>query len=156
MFCAWRGSVAIVNRNLTVPAFTQSVDNGVLSITTSAVQLRYTVGAAFASHTLGVFAVEGSDSAFESWTYGQTNSNSRNLLGTIKSLDELDVISLNCTQNQFVIVHDECMPCTCLSHPQLPAPLQLTFPLPCVIGWCFVVFCDVVCSAALRVGFGVT
>jgi len=33
------------------------------------------------------------------------------LLGTIKSLDELDVITLNCTQNANTQVHDESLHC---------------------------------------------
>ncbi len=41
--------------------------------------------------------------------YGQPNNG--NLLGTIKSLDELNVISLNCTENANVQVHDEVLHC---------------------------------------------
>lgn len=46
---------------------------------------------------------------FQSWYYGQANSG--NLLGTIKSLDGLGVVSLNCTENANIIVHDEVLHC---------------------------------------------
>jgi hypothetical protein len=76
-----RATLAIVNRNIAVPSFTSSINSGVLVITTSAVQLKYTIGSPFTSQTLTVVGLDPT-SAFKQWTGGDTNSNSRNLLGT--------------------------------------------------------------------------
>eukprot|EP00042_Codosiga_hollandica_P032126 m.200668 g.200668 ORF g.200668 m.200668 type:complete len:1028 (+) comp53818_c0_seq1:262-3345(+) len=100
-------TLAFVNRNVTVPAFTSSVSAGVLTIQTSSIVLKYTVGQQFSGSTLSVSSLGGS--TFTSWVYGQANTG--NLLGTIKSLDELGVISLNCTENANVQVHDEVLHC---------------------------------------------
>ena len=43
------------------------------------------------------------------WTYGDANTG--NLLGTIKSLDELGPISLNCTENAGTKIHEETLHC---------------------------------------------
>ena len=79
-----------------------------LTITTDEVKLTYTVGQPFSASTLQVVSVN-SQSTFQSWSFGQANTG--NLLGTIKSLDELGVVSLNCTQNANVVVHDEVLHC---------------------------------------------
>ena len=50
-----------------------------------------------------------SSSAFDSWVPGMANTG--NLLGTIKSLDMLGVITLNCTENANVTIHDEQLHC---------------------------------------------
>jgi hypothetical protein len=94
-----RATVAFVNRNLTVPQFTTMIVSGVLTITTQKVILTYQVGQPFTSSSLTVKSNDAS-SAFKSWSYGQPNTG--NLLGTIKSLDELGVVSLNCTENAHV------------------------------------------------------
>ena len=78
-----------------------------LTIVTSALKLQYTVGQEFSASTLTVTSV--GESTFQSWYYGQPNTG--NLLGTIKSLDELGVVSLNCTQNEFIFVHGEALHC---------------------------------------------
>ena len=41
--------MAVINRNTTVPAFTQATSGGVLTITTADLELSYTVGKAFRS-----------------------------------------------------------------------------------------------------------
>ena len=75
-----RATLAIVNRLLPVPQFTSVNQNGVLVITTQAVQLKYTVGKAFDSQSLVVVGLD-PNSAFEQWNAGETNSGTRNLLG---------------------------------------------------------------------------
>jgi len=71
------------------------------------VQLTYEIGQPFSAHTLQVRSLDNQTS----WQYGQTNANANNLLGTIKSLDELDVISLNCSMIANVSIHDESLHC---------------------------------------------
>ena len=58
---------------------------------------RYTVGQPFSPSTLTAVKAAGSTSAFSGWFYGKQDP--LNLLGTIKSLDELGVETLNCTMN---------------------------------------------------------
>jgi hypothetical protein len=108
-------------RNLPVPPFTTNITNGILTITTSALQLSYVVGKTFNSNTLSIKSVDPS-SAFKSWFenqrfkliiiryYGMPDKG--NLLGTYKSLDELsNEVPLNCTLNRNVQVHDELLHC---------------------------------------------
>lgn len=103
-----RATLAFVNRNLAVPPFTQSTNNGVLTISTADVTLTYTIGAAFASNTLSIASNSGGG-AFSGWAYGQPDTG--NLLGTIRSLDMLGVVSLNCTENAWISVHNEELHC---------------------------------------------
>lgn len=103
-----RPTLAIVNRNLPVPQFTQSSTTTVLSIQTEDLLLSYTIGEPFSSKTLVVKSTNGS-SAFSSWMPGMRNDG--NLLGTIKSLDELGVQTLNCTLCANQKVHDESLHC---------------------------------------------
>eukprot|EP01116_Phalansterium_solitarium_P007898 TRINITY_DN2091_c0_g1_i4.p1 TRINITY_DN2091_c0_g1~~TRINITY_DN2091_c0_g1_i4.p1 ORF type:complete len:820 (+),score=372.39 TRINITY_DN2091_c0_g1_i4:134-2593(+) len=108
-----RATLAVMQRNLPAPAFTQSESGGVLTITTDAVKLTYTVGQPFSSTSLSVTAVA-QNTGFTQWTYQPGpagNVAPDNLLGTIKSLDELGVISLNCTENNSTIVHSEVLHC---------------------------------------------
>ncbi len=95
-----------MNRNLTVPNFNYYVSDGVLTITTQVVTLTYRVDQPFSDSTLNI-KPNSPDSDISDWYYGQDNNGQRNLLGTVKSLDMLDVISLNCTENKNIIVHDE-------------------------------------------------
>ena len=114
-----RPTLAIVNRAVPVPPFTSSLsaDNATLTIDTGAggVKLQYVVGKAFAADTLsvtfeatartraaaaeaeGAAAPGAAPDAATTWRYGDADDG--NLLGTIKSLDELGPISLNCTEN---------------------------------------------------------
>ncbi|EGD79621.1 hypothetical protein PTSG_13053 [Salpingoeca rosetta] len=103
-----RPTLAFLNRNLPVPAFTHSISNGVLTIATKALNITYVVGKPFNSNTLFVTSTNAS-SSFKSWRYGDRNDG--NLLGTIKSLDELGAETLNCTQNADKRVHDESLHC---------------------------------------------
>ena len=88
-----RASMAIVNRYFsTVPSFTQSVTNGNLTIKTDDLTLTYKIGQAFAADTLLITGnVDGF--TFNYVTSGNPsldNSNSGNLFGTIRSLDEIN------------------------------------------------------------------
>eukprot|EP01012_Entosiphon_sulcatum_P010211 TRINITY_DN1591_c0_g1_i1.p1 TRINITY_DN1591_c0_g1~~TRINITY_DN1591_c0_g1_i1.p1 ORF type:complete len:919 (+),score=202.04 TRINITY_DN1591_c0_g1_i1:26-2758(+) len=103
-----RGTLAVVNRNLTVPKFTTANQNGQLVITTSSVQLTYTEGQQFSQSSLKISSLQ-KPAAFEDWYPGKANP--RNLLGTIKSLDELGPLTLNCTLNVNHTVHGETLHC---------------------------------------------
>jgi hypothetical protein len=103
-----RATLAFVNRNLAAPQFTQTTSNGVLTISTSDLTLTYTIGAAFAPSTLSIVSAS-SSSAFTRWSYGQADTG--NLLGTIRSLDMVGVVPLNCTENAWITVHDEELHC---------------------------------------------
>lgn len=85
-----RATIAILNRNVTVPAFTHAENGGVLTITTSAVTLTYTVGQPFSPSTLSVTSNDQS-SAFKQWHYGDAFPG--NLLGTIRGLDQQGQVS---------------------------------------------------------------
>lgn len=66
-------TIAMLNRNTPVPAFTTSTTGGVLTITTSAVKLTYKVGSGnFTADSLSVADVTGT-SAFTTWSYGQVS-----------------------------------------------------------------------------------
>lgn len=80
-----------------------------LTIATSALKLTYQLGQPINSTSLSIVSTD-STSAFKSWAPGDRNDG--NLLGTIKSLDEVGPISLNCTKVANVRVHDESLHCT--------------------------------------------
>lgn len=91
-----RATIAMMNRNLPVPTFTQNVNNGVLTISTSQIKLTYTVGQPFSSSSLSVTSLN-PNSAFTSWSFGDPFPG--NLLGTIRGLDGQTQTPLNCTVN---------------------------------------------------------
>jgi hypothetical protein len=80
-------TIAIMNRDLEVPAFTALESGGTLTITTTVVKLTYIVGQPFTASSLLVVSVD-SNSAFQSWMYGDPFPG--NLLGTIRGLDGQD------------------------------------------------------------------
>lgn len=80
-----RATLAILNRNLPVPAFTQNTANNVLTIQTSEVKLTYNLNTPFQTGNPTVVSLNAS-SAFTSWTFGQAFPG--NLLGTIRGLDQ--------------------------------------------------------------------
>ena len=99
-----RPTLAVVNRKTSVPAFTHAVssDGKTLTISTSAVVLTYTVGAAFAPTTLSIApsstaALSGAEGAFAGWHFGDSMPATGNLFGTIFGLDMQGALSLNCT-----------------------------------------------------------
>lgn len=69
--------------------------------------LQYKINQPFSGDSLVVTG--NGKTAFKSWQYGQPNYG--NLLGTIKSLDQLGAETLNCTLNANVSVHDESLHC---------------------------------------------
>jgi alpha-glucosidase (family GH31 glycosyl hydrolase) len=98
-------TITFLNRNLPVPQFTSSVSSsGWLTVNTSRITLMYQVGQVFAAWTLKVSTAAGA-----AYSYGDADNG--NLLGTVKSLDELCTITLNCTQNANTYVHDESLHC---------------------------------------------
>jgi hypothetical protein len=78
-----RASLAVINRNLPVPSFTNSTSGSTLVIDTADVQIRYTQSGStpsFNSSNL-VVLVKGNDGIKASWSPGMVNSG--NLLGTV-------------------------------------------------------------------------
>ncbi len=65
------------------------------------------VGEPFSADSLSIVANGASD--MNNWTFGQVDDG--NLLGTIRSLDQLGVVSLNCTENANITVHAEELHC---------------------------------------------
>lgn len=90
-----RATLAMINRALPVPSFTHNEAGGVLTITTAAVTLSYTLGAGFTPASLSVVGTAGG--AFTKWTYGDAFPG--NLLGTIRGQDGQSATPLNCTVN---------------------------------------------------------
>ena len=88
-----RATVAVVNRLLPVPQFTTSQSGSQLTITTSALQLTYSIGSPFSTSSL---QISSRNKTFAPWGFSTAQS-PRNLLGTIRSLDLLGVNPLNCT-----------------------------------------------------------
>jgi hypothetical protein len=92
-----RASLAVLHRQTPKPPFTSNEAGGVLTITTTAVKLTYTVGKGpFTADTLSVAPVNASDT-FPGWKHGQANPG--NLLGTIRGQDGQSATDLNCTLN---------------------------------------------------------
>jgi hypothetical protein len=90
-----RSTLAFLNRNLPLPAFHTSESDGVLTISTNAVTLRYVVGQPFSASTLSVKSITQGFSW--GWSFGDANSG--NLLGTIRGLDRQNATPLNCSLN---------------------------------------------------------
>lgn len=101
-----RASLAFLNRNTAVPAFTTTTTGNVLTISTSAITLSYLVGAPFSAGTLNITL----RSSGQTYHWGDVDYG--NLLGTIRTLDELGVTTLNCTQNANISIHQEQLHCT--------------------------------------------
>ena len=94
-----RSTIAMMNRNLPVPAFSHGEAGGVLTVSTAALKVTYTVGQPFSAASLQVTSLNAS-SAFSSWSFGQAFPG--NLLGTIRGLDGQERTPLNCTTNHGV------------------------------------------------------
>jgi alpha-glucosidase (family GH31 glycosyl hydrolase) len=101
-----RSTYAVVNRKLFVPSFTTSISNGVLTIATTSLVLRYEIAQPFSNASLTI----ASKRSNMRWMYGQTQA-PNNLLGTIKSLDLQNAISLNCAEIQNVTANGESLHC---------------------------------------------
>jgi hypothetical protein len=93
-----RATMAIVNRKTAVPKFTSGVKQGVLIIETNDVVLSYLVGASF--EDAGALNVTSKSSEGVRWQYGMTSAqDTGNLLGTIRTLDRQEQLTLNCSLN---------------------------------------------------------
>lgn len=106
-----RATLAFVNRLQPVVPFTVSRTSGLLSIATSYVNISYLIGAPFSPSTLWAEPVSPSSDVgyFTPWSYGMLDTG--NLFGTIRSLDDLGPVSLNCTENSWMSVHSESLHC---------------------------------------------
>eukprot|EP01084_Bolivina_argentea_P280871 480426_1 len=115
-----RATVTTVNRYLPKPQFTSANNNNQVTITTPSLTLTYEDGNAFGPNTLTITGNITYDNVETTFIYNPSgkgasmdNSLSRNLFGTIRSLDEIHTpISLNCTENANKMVHDESLHCT--------------------------------------------
>ena len=100
-----RKTVAVINRKLPVPSFQHSQSkDGILTLQTNCLTVTYHTGEAFSSTSLQVTgkmycssATTGKESE-SFWTYHYGEQDPNNLLGTIRTLDGQNAISLNCTQ----------------------------------------------------------
>ena len=103
-----RKTVAVINRKLPVPKFEQHYDKetSLLTIQTDFLTLFYKVGQGFARDTLWL---EGrfSKTNPKKWAYHYGDDDPMNLLGTIRTLDKKDVVSLNCSLRE---ESDHCEP----------------------------------------------
>jgi alpha-glucosidase len=109
-----RASLAFLNRLTPVPAHTVSDIDGVFTLSTSTVSLTFdhtdsSSNTLFSPESLTVTSLDTS-SHFSSWSYGDENVNQ--LPGTIRTLDQTGVISLECSDIEDLIVADESYHCT--------------------------------------------
>jgi alpha-glucosidase (family GH31 glycosyl hydrolase) len=98
-----RPSLAVVNRALPVPRYSVQYTSSTLQLNTSKLQLTYVLGQRFSSASLRITG------ANFSWRFGDVDGG--NLLGTIRSLDNLANISLNCSTIAGKKVHGESLHC---------------------------------------------
>lgn len=106
-----RATLAMINRNTPVPSFKQSSDGKKVTIDTACLHLEYTLGAS--SFNDGSLLVQSAASASVpfTWTPSVGLVSPNNLLGTIRSLDMISTVDLNCTNNANITVHDEALHC---------------------------------------------
>eukprot|EP01134_Creolimax_fragrantissima_P005070 CFRG5070T1 len=97
-----RPSIGVVNRNLDVPEYTTKDDGDIMEINTEKWILQYRVGADINDKTgrsIVVIGKAGED--FKFWNSSMRSKDDvGNLLGTFRTLDRLDRITLNCTINK--------------------------------------------------------
>lgn len=99
-------TLAFVNRATPDVSFTSNVVGNTLQIQTKYLSLSYFVGQPFSKTSLNITVKSASSPVYH---FGDVDYG--NLLGTIKSLDELGVTPLNCTLNAGIRVHDESLHC---------------------------------------------
>jgi alpha-glucosidase (family GH31 glycosyl hydrolase) len=102
-----RATVAIVNRLLPVPAFVYQNSGSTLTIKTKTLLLTYQIGQPFTASSLTIQSLTG---AFANWAF-TTQQAATNLLGTIRSLDLLGPVSLNCSVWVGQMVNRESLHC---------------------------------------------
>ena len=105
-----RKTLTVINRNLRVPKFSSSTDeNGILTVSTDYLTLKYnTLGQTLNSTSLSITGKfdhsdqgDGDDDNNDTdkewmWKYGDTGDEG-NLLGTIRTLDNSNIVSLKCS-----------------------------------------------------------
>lgn len=101
-----RATLAVVNRAVANPGFTNSTAGGVLTIQTSALTLTYSGGSQFSGSSL---QIDSRSQAFGTYTFGDQDT--QNLLGTIRSLDDQCTIPLNCNDNTNIQTNGENLHC---------------------------------------------
>ena len=98
-----RPTLAVLNRHLPVPHYTVSQTNESLVIQTDSLTLRYTwhnTSEKFHRDSLSVSGrLHNNNSNNSVWTWRYGDQDPHNLLGTIRTLDLLNVVSLNCTHH---------------------------------------------------------
>jgi hypothetical protein len=103
-----RATIGFLNRKTAKVEFrTKRPLSGAVTIDTADVTLTYSGKGPFTESNL---KVNGKHGAFKQWAPGMANDG--NLLGTIKSLDQIGPTSLNCTENAHIIIHEETLHCT--------------------------------------------
>jgi len=97
-----RATIGFLNRKTAPVKFTHSSSGAGVTIDTPDITLTFAGNGPFTSSNLKVV---GKRSGFKEWTAGMSNDG--NLLGTIKSLDQIGPTSSNCTENAHIRIHEE-------------------------------------------------
>jgi len=90
-----RATLAFINRKQAVPKFSSSESAGTLTITTGCVTVEYKLNSASFDGALTISSAASSSPKF-AWTPADGLVAPGNLLGTIRSLDDIHTIDLNC------------------------------------------------------------
>lgn len=99
-----------MNRNLNVPSFTHEMEDTILKITTSKLELSYDTTQYFSPQSLSIKGIGKEARDFKgTWHFGDMES--QNLFGTVKSLDQFQPTTLNCTQLGDKYVNNEPLHC---------------------------------------------
>jgi alpha-glucosidase (family GH31 glycosyl hydrolase) len=106
-----RKTIAVINRNLPVPDYLiDTTQKGIIKLTTKYLTLEYKIGEAFRADTLSVTGLMNENNSNKKiWTWHYGDDDPYNLLGTIRTLDGLNVVSLNCSQTPYP-ESDHCEP----------------------------------------------
>lgn len=89
-----RATLAFLHRNLELPDFdSETTEDGILEIRTGPLTLSYRLGSEFSRDSLWI-EIHG----FQTWHHGDFDEG--NLLGTIRTLDGVAVMTLDCRSNQ--------------------------------------------------------
>lgn len=100
-----RKTLAVINRKLPVPLFSSEIQDGVLVIETKFLRLEYTLGQPFHENSLQISG-NLTNSTKWNWKYGDKGDDG-NLLGTIRTLDNSNIVSLKCSDQP---VSQHCAP----------------------------------------------
>ena len=98
-----RKTVAVVNRKLDVPCFSTNQSDGIFSVQTECLTLKYTIGQAFSADSFkvtGAMHCRSGTGKGDIWHYKYGQDDPHNLMGTIRTLDQKDNATLNCSQTE--------------------------------------------------------